>query len=248
MDDKLIDDELPDNYQEPSDSRKVPWTVGDAIAALILVPLIVNGVVFVASFFLIKGKTPSIPTVVGALVFQYIVMFLTVYFIAVVRKGASWSALGFRPFNLLQSLGLVIATYFGVEVLVLIYGAILVLSGAKRPEDPALRVVSLFVKTRAGLALAIFMVAIVAPIMEEFFFRGFIYGAFRKRWGITAAIILTSVLFAVSHLSLFNFIPLTIIGIALAYLYERTGSLGPPIILHALNNFLSVVLLYYSRF
>jgi hypothetical protein len=206
----------------------------------------VTGVTYVVGITLTKGKTTSLSVLIAALIFQYIVMFLTIYFIAVARRGADWRTLGFRPFDFIRALGLVVAAYFGAEIINIIYALVLSAAHFTRPPDPALRVVMLFIRSsRAGLALALFMVAVVAPIMEELFFRGFIYAAFRKRWGVTAAITLSSALFAVSHASLYNFIPLMVLGAVLAYLYQRTGSLGPPIMLHALNNFLSVVLIYY---
>jgi len=47
-----------------------------------------------------------------------------------------------------------------------------------------------------GLALAIFLVGVLAPIAEEVFFRGFVYRCFRARWGPTVGIAASAALFA----------------------------------------------------
>ena len=84
---------------------------------------------------------------------------------------------------------------------------------------------------------AFFLVgAIIAPIAEEIFFRGILYGFFRK-WGIPAAIILSTLLFVLSH-SLGRTVPVTQIvgGILFAVAYEVEKNLFVPITIHILGN------------
>ena len=84
---------------------------------------------------------------------------------------------------------------------------------------------------------AFFLVgAIIAPIAEEIFFRGILYGYFRK-WGIPAAIILSTLLFVLSHSS-GQTVPFTQIvgGILFAVAYEVEKNLLVPITIHILGN------------
>jgi membrane protease YdiL (CAAX protease family) len=84
---------------------------------------------------------------------------------------------------------------------------------------------------------AFFLVgAIIAPIAEEIFFRGILYGFFRK-WGIPAAIILSTLLFVLSHSS-GRTVPVTQIvgGILFAVAYEVEKNLLVPITIHILGN------------
>ena len=82
------------------------------------------------------------------------------------------------------------------------------------------------------------MVIVLAPLTEEFLFRGFFYTALRSRFGILAAALIDGVVFGAIHV----FVgpeavpPLIVFGFLLCLVYELTGSLWPPIILHALNN------------
>ena len=76
----------------------------------------------------------------------------------------------------------------------------------------------------------------MAPVVEEFFFRGFLYQSLRNSWGVVAGRARQRpAIFGAIHLELDNFVPLAILGMALALLFEKTGSLWPCIMLHALT-------------
>ena len=95
--------------------------------------------------------------------------------------------------------------------------------------------------TVALLAVA-FLVAVVAPIAEEFFFRGFFFGALRNWKGPLPAAILTGLVFGAIHVGSAEaafLLPLAFFGFTLCLLRERTGSLYPGIALHCVNNSLA---------
>lgn len=226
--------------------KRVPWTVNDSIVALILFLIAVNGATIIAGT-LLRPVLPRFALVIAFIV-GYLFAFLIIWYIAVKLRGADWQTLGFRSFNFWGGLGLAIAAFFIARVITAIYTVIAQQLGLEPSQDLARELPRAFGTGTAGFILAIIVVAVIAPVVEELFFRGFLYTALRKRWGIVAAVILSSVIFSFFHFNVFNFIPIVIIGVALAYLYEITGSLGPPIMLHALNNLLSVIVVYYTRF
>ena len=90
---------------------------------------------------------------------------------------------------------------------------------------------------RAGAYAANFVVvALVAPAVEELLYRGVGFTAVQSFYGATAAIVVTSLAFGLSH-GLIEALPvLTTFGVILAVLRHRTGSIYPPIILHSLFN------------
>ncbi len=91
--------------------------------------------------------------------------------------------------------------------------------------------------TEPGLFPLVFISgAIIAPIAEEIVFRGYMYKAFRDRFKMWYAILLSAALFAVIHLEWRAALSLFVIGIVLAYVYEKTGNIMAPITLHILNN------------
>jgi uncharacterized protein len=96
-----------------------------------------------------------------------------------------------------------------------------------------------------GLIVAGFMVVCVAPVAEEFFFRGFFYRALRSRYTVLAAAAIDGALFGIIHFdfsgadALLILPPLAALGFMFCLVYERTGSLYPVIALHAVNNALA---------
>jgi hypothetical protein len=96
--------------------------------------------------------------------------------------------------------------------------------------------------------LAVLSIVILAPIAEETFFRGVVFNAFRREGGRRWAYLGSSVLFAVIHVSLVAVVPIFLLGLALAWVYERTGSLLAPMAMHAVVNGVSVVLALLLRF
>jgi membrane protease YdiL (CAAX protease family)/uncharacterized RDD family membrane protein YckC len=86
------------------------------------------------------------------------------------------------------------------------------------------------------------LIVIVAPIAEEIFFRGMLFGGLRRRVPTVPAAAISSVVFGALHATtgIGAVPPLIIFGFMLALLYEGTGSLVPGMIAHALNNALAL--------
>jgi uncharacterized protein len=85
------------------------------------------------------------------------------------------------------------------------------------------------------------VVAGIAPIVEEFSFRGLGYAASASAWGVNAAIVVTSLAFGLAH-GLVEALPvLAIFGLVLAVVRQRTASLYPAILLHAVFNGLALL-------
>jgi uncharacterized protein len=92
------------------------------------------------------------------------------------------------------------------------------------------------VAAAAGVAL---LVAVIAPLAEEFVFRGYFFGALRNWRGPWVAAVLTGIVFGAIHAGSAPagfLVPLAFFGFVLCLLRWQTGSLWPGIVLHSLNN------------
>ncbi len=91
-----------------------------------------------------------------------------------------------------------------------------------------------------GLVVAGFTVIMIAPVVEEFFFRGFFYKALRTGLPMLVAAAVVGILFGLIHYtdsdSLPILPPLAVLGFLFCVVYEKTGTLFAPIAMHAINN------------
>ena len=91
-------------------------------------------------------------------------------------------------------------------------------------------------------------IVIFAPIAEELIFRGIVFNDCLREAGRTWAYVGSAALFAAIHLSLESLLPIFLLGLARAWVYQRTGSLLAPITMHATVNGISVALALAVRF
>lgn len=116
-------------------------------------------------------------------------------------------------------------------------------------EDQALELTGhlIYTESAGGLAVNIFVLAILPAFAEEILFRGVIQNTL-ERWvgsGIVAVII-TSLLFSALHLQFFTFFPRFLLGIVFGLLYLWSRTIWLPVIAHFGNNIVPVVWSYFS--
>jgi len=88
----------------------------------------------------------------------------------------------------------------------------------------------------AVFAMTLLLACAIGPLAEELFFRGVIYTAIRRKTSRWPAMLISGGVFAGIHTNLIGFLPITLLGCLLAYLYERTGSLVAPLAVHMFHN------------
>lgn len=95
-------------------------------------------------------------------------------------------------------------------------------------------------------ALAIFFTtaSIAAPLFEEFLFRGFLLPSLTRYMPVWSAILLSSFVFAIAHLSLSEVLPLMVLGMVLGIVYTRSRNLLAPMLLHSAWNSVTMLGLF----
>lgn len=160
------------------------------------------------------------------------VWIVPVYIVAIRRRRARFSELGFAraPWGASARLvGIAFVIFLGFSIpwqIVSVHFGI-----ALQPD-----MLKKFPAGWPGLALALFLGAVIAPISEEAFFRGFIFAGLRKQYPFWIAAGVSAVIFAVGHMVPGAILPLCVLGFLFAWLRERTGSIWPSIAMHMLNN------------
>jgi membrane protease YdiL (CAAX protease family) len=91
-------------------------------------------------------------------------------------------------------------------------------------------------ENQSDIILLFFIGGVTGPIAEEVFFRGILYGFFRK-WDLWMALVLSTLIFVAAHLGPTGFrLSQLAGGIIFAVSYELGGSLIVPITIHVLGN------------
>lgn len=99
--------------------------------------------------------------------------------------------------------------------------------------------------TTAEIIWVIVLVCVIVPVGEEIFFRGFVFGALR-RWGVLTAAGLSALFFGAVHQQIVHFLPVFLLGVVLALVYERTQSLLPVMVVHGVNNLVAILTVIYG--
>jgi len=97
-----------------------------------------------------------------------------------------------------------------------------------------------------ALAMMFLAVVILAPVFEEILFRCVLYVPLRRELGIVPAALIVAAIFSSLHFYVWGALQLVVLSLIFTALRERTKSLWPPILLHALNNGLTFVLVLYG--
>jgi len=238
-------DIAPDDLPQPDiGARPAMWGLGDMARAGILV-LAIFALLVMASvglYWAIASETgPLSPVWLIALVFAgEAIMIYPAWRFGPRRHGGGWSRLGLRRFETQGAIGLVVVGMLGIWISSGVWGLINARLGWQMQEN----ILPEFGGGLSGLLVAMVLGAVVAPVAEEIFFRGFLYTGLRARWGKWAGLIITSLLFSLMHVLPGVLVPIFFMGLILGWLYERTGSIWPAVIVHGLNNALAFLVWY----
>jgi len=85
---------------------------------------------------------------------------------------------------------------------------------------------------------------VFAPVVEELFFRGFLFQGFRQKYGWIGGMLSSSTVFAIAHLDPAALFPTFLLGCLLAYMYHRSNSVWPGIIIHVMINAMGLCAAY----
>jgi uncharacterized protein len=170
---------------------------------------------------------------------------LGVTYVRFIRPGIlTAESLGLQPGRLGRHLATGVMVGVGVLILSATIQAILQGLGVRQTQLADFRCIRDF--PPAGFLAVVVAGGIVAPIAEELFFRGFVFRSYLLTRGPLVAYPLSSLLFASLHLNLPALLPILTLALVFAWSYQRTGSIVPSVVGHALNNSVAFVALYFA--
>lgn len=184
----------------------------------------------------VEGVTAAGLAINGTL---YCALIAVPFFVAGRSSRRPAQALGFRPIRLDQSWHIPVGLFTVYAVLIL-STALLGSLGIEELE-PEGNVPKEVFEDRATVIAAFIVVGLIAPVAEEVFFRGFVFAGLARSFGVIPAMVLSSLLFGAAHQSLGLIIPFALVGVVLAGIYMRTGTLWANVGVHGAFNLVSLV-------
>ncbi|MDP9146942.1 MAG: CPBP family intramembrane metalloprotease [Acidobacteriota bacterium] len=172
---------------------------------------------------------------VGSNLLWYALLFLFLYVtLAVLRGMPFWRSLGWRKLNPNLPAGNGRAWMYFVSGGGLAIFVALASSNMKNAEH--LPIQEIF-KNRTGALLLMSMAVLIAPLVEETVFRGYLYPLFAKSLGITPGILITGILFGLMHGSQLGWtwglvLLLSLVGVIFTFARARTGTVFASFLLH----------------
>jgi membrane protease YdiL (CAAX protease family) len=234
--------ELPEGVERRPPSVAQRWKPWMAWVALIgafagaLLGALVVGVIGVAAGSDFAHPTPAVN--ISATIVQDLSFIGAALLFASIASTPRPEQFGLRRTSFWPAVGWIVLAFLGFYLVTLVWVSILGASpdDTKLPDELGVK------DSTAAMVAVAFLVAVVAPIAEEFFFRGFFFTSLRAWKGLWPAAVITGLVFGGIHVGSAEAVflaPLAFFGFALCLLYQRTGSLYPCMALHCMNNSLA---------
>lgn len=227
----------------------IPFNTKDAATALFL-PIVLPTLLYVTLLF--WGSLGIIPswgqTLLGetpiALALQYVLTLIVeigVLVWLVRRRNAGRSGLGLKRAS--DTWYLVAFGLYMIQIIAVIgiFALVNILLPSINTDEQ--QTVFEFGRSGWGYWLAAVSVVVVAPVIEEILFRGVIFAGLARRWPVWIAAAISSIVFALLHGQVNVGIYTFILGCLLSWLYVRSGSIYPGMLVHFLNNLVAFWLL-----
>jgi membrane protease YdiL (CAAX protease family) len=229
----------------PSRDDLPRWPVWAPFAAMLatLMVAILWGTVITALAVLagahVSAGNPPPGVQIGGTVVQDLALIVTAVAFARWMGGrvSAWQ-FGLRRVRVGSALGWLLLVWVGFVVLSNVYGQLVDAPKVSNQAD----------ELGAGdstlnLVAVTVLVTVVAPLAEEFFFRGFVFTTLWRWLGWVPGALIAGAIFAAIHVGSVDAVflpPLVLLGFGLCVLFKQTGSLLPCFALHALNNSLAM--------
>lgn len=220
-----------------------PVRVLDLLLLAVLVVFSVFALPLALTIFRPEVNLAALPVTVGLLVSQSLLMLFFTWLAVLRRHGLGFADIGLRPtyrgwYRLAVALGLLCMPLIsliniGVQDLI---GEVM--------ENPQMRALAPDGFSWTGLLLMLALVGVLVPFIEEIIFRGLLLGWLTKHLRFVYAAPLSAVVFSLAH-GLPQLMPaLAVMGLILAVVVHRSGSLWPSVIIHGVFNSAMTISLY----
>ena len=189
---------------------------------------------------------PAAMVAIALFAVQSLILVIAIHLVVIRGRGLAWADLGLRRPAVPWVRRAVFATLAAFPLVGLVNAIVASLIGYV-PENPQLDIVApAGISWTTALAM-LFALGVVVPIAEELMFRGLLFGWLRSRLGLRPAMAISALCFSLLHGIAWLIPAIFVLGLILAWVYEKSGSLWAAITTHGLFNMISTVLLFAAQ-
>jgi len=221
-----------------------PWSIKDLITVTLISATLLALTLLVFEQFSIKQtlekSTYSSLYLLGLFLLQWVIAIVPFLVLTIIKHKFSWKDLGFIPIKISEIIKYILGGYLIWIVITFIMTMIILYTGLKIPGYQVQQdILPFFGDGIVNLVVAGLVIVIIAPLLEEVFFRGFILRTLSNNLGIFTGSILSAAIFAIFHFQLETILPIFILGLIINRMVIKSKSILPAIGFHVFNNALA---------
>jgi membrane protease YdiL (CAAX protease family) len=231
------------SWAPPRTERRAPWDWVDVLLVLAISFVfgsLVNGALARLVHQLDAGLSgqdrSAVESMAGQLAFYAVAISATLLVLAA-RRNIEVRAIGWRAPSRRWLAAAIPLTLLGLALA----GALAGIAQQMLPHAQNSQCISVRNQYGHSVLLALPVVCLAAPVVEETVFRGVLYGWLRGVLPLGMAMLVSGAVFALAHAVTLLFLPLLGLGVLLAWIYERSQSIWPGVVVHALFNLVGII-------
>jgi len=223
--------------------KNIPWTLLDIILVIFLELFIFYLTIPLVQFLKPENDLLYSFFIFGIYIFQSFISLGLIFLFTLLKYKTKITVFGFKKINIVSSLKYVFQIWLiTVAILIGVSSYLSIFFGNNIPGfAEQIEHIPLFGNTTFGYLSLVVSAFVLAPLVEEIVFRGFILQGLLKKFTPLISILISSLLFAFLHFEFSSIIPLFIIGNILGWIYYKRNNLWDCLLFHAMNNGLALI-------
>jgi uncharacterized protein len=216
---------------------QAPWTAKDISRILLTTAILMGSSIYFVNQFGLSDNDIQGWILMPMFLLQWVVMLLPIYIFTRGKHKLSTETFGIKKVGLRSTVSLVIKGYLLYLAINFLIGILIVFKGIEIPGYQVQEeILPLFGSQTIDLVLAGTIIILVAPVIEEIVFRGFLLRGLVNHYGKVIGSVVAAFIFSALHFPWQSFIPIFILGLVMNSMVIKSKSIIPSIVFHMTNN------------
>jgi uncharacterized protein len=221
---------------------QAPWSLKDILKILLSIAALISAVIY-----LVDAMGVSEPdslsgggAVLLVFVLQWTAMFLPIFIFTKGKERFAAKNFALNKIGIGKTIWMVIKAYFLYFTINILVGILIIFHGIEIPGYQVQEeIIPLFGNDLQSLIIAGVTIVIIAPVLEEIVFRGFLLRGLVNQLGVIVGSIISAAIFSALHFPWQTFIPIFILGLIMNSMVLKSKSVIPSIAFHITNNLIA---------